>query len=119
MPHKMPPIDLLDSSKGGQFVPKEAFEGVSCIRVIESFRNLSLNPYMVYGWALHMIGSVYLPIPDDKLRSIEDECLRIRNAWNESLRGKDALPVFLSDFFYLNGRKVEYYEEYNTHSHAV
>ncbi|KAI0326119.1 hypothetical protein GY45DRAFT_1329364 [Cubamyces sp. BRFM 1775] len=119
MPHKMPPIDLLDSSKGGQVVPKEAFEGVSCIRVIESFRNLSLNPYMVYGWALHMIGSVYLPIPDDKLRSIEDECLRIRNAWNESLRGKDALPEFLSDFFYLNGRKVEYYEEYNTHSHAV
>ncbi|KAJ8468826.1 hypothetical protein ONZ51_g9397 [Trametes cubensis] len=119
MPHKMPLIDLLDSSKGGQVVPKEAFEGVSCIRVIESFRNLSLNPYMVYGWALHMIGSVYLPTPDDKLRSIEDECLRIRNAWNESLRGKDALPVFLSDFFYLNGRKVEYYEECNTHLHAV
>lgn len=115
MPHKMPLIDLLDSSKGGQVVPKEAFEGVSCIRVVNSFRRLRVNPYMVYAWALRMIGSVYLPTPDDNLRSIEDECLRIRNAWNEGLRGKDARPKLLSRAFYLTGCQVEYHEENDTH----
>ncbi|EJF59623.1 hypothetical protein DICSQDRAFT_156158 [Dichomitus squalens LYAD-421 SS1] len=72
MPQHMPPIPnvILGGERTG-------------VRVIQRFKQLALNPYVVFAVGLRMLNSVYVPLPDTNLKSIEQECLDIRAGWNE------------------------------------
>ena len=73
MPEYMPPTQSL-ANNGGQQTP---------VRVIERWKHIALNPYVVLAVTLQALNSIYLPLPDASLQSIERECLDIRAGWNE------------------------------------
>ncbi|KAI0350305.1 hypothetical protein OH77DRAFT_1413245 [Trametes cingulata] len=58
-------------------------------RVLRKWRNLPLDPYIVFASALPLIGAVYWPPPDKEIREIETECLEIREAWNSAVPRED------------------------------
>ena len=91
----MPKIDLLhsDLKLTSVAVAAEVFQSTNCPRVLRAFRTLRLDPYLTYASTLRMIGAAYLPLPDDDLKAVEDECLQIRTAWNRSLRTEKGITT--------------------------
>ncbi|KAI0676252.1 hypothetical protein C8Q78DRAFT_996174 [Trametes maxima] len=76
-PGEMPPIDgrvsgITNDPSGDE-------------RVIAHWRDLPLDPCVVYAAALPMVGAAYVPHPDNALREIERECIAIRASWNASV----------------------------------
>ncbi|KAJ8468824.1 hypothetical protein ONZ51_g9395 [Trametes cubensis] len=87
LPQAMPPIGLLRDLKSNSIAMRaEAFQDATSPRVLRSFRTLHLNPYITYTSMLRMVGAAYLPPPDNDLKAVEDECLRIHAIWNDRLR---------------------------------
>ncbi|KAI0355867.1 hypothetical protein OH77DRAFT_269769 [Trametes cingulata] len=84
LPHSMPRKDLRGAAYVGEdFICVKEFESDNPRRVFPGW-SLPLNPYVVFASALCMAGAAYFPFPDDALLSVEDECLRIREALNET-----------------------------------
>ncbi|KAI0760505.1 hypothetical protein C8Q74DRAFT_1296800 [Fomes fomentarius] len=61
---------------------KGSFRIEDDVRVQKSYRELCLNPYVALASALPMLVSVYMPLPDEEILHIEEECLQIRKIWN-------------------------------------
>ncbi len=73
-------LSIIDDSEVVLDDPIRTYVGDA--RVQKSYRELSLNPYIVLASALPMLVSVYMPLPDQEILHIEEECLQIRNNWN-------------------------------------
>ncbi|KAL7277173.1 hypothetical protein ACG7TL_009019 [Trametes sanguinea] len=102
LPQDMPPIDILASPDSQTVaVHKEDIEAGLCPRVLKSFRKLHCDRYMVFAHALEMLNAAYLPLPDEDLRIVEEECLAIRNGWNRAFlqtRTFTLFPEYRADF---------------------
>ena len=60
-------------------------------RVFPGYRDLVLNPLVVYVSALPMLHAPYSPVPDKELKAIGRECVAIRDVWNASVVREDAI----------------------------
>ncbi|KAI0326108.1 hypothetical protein GY45DRAFT_154578 [Cubamyces sp. BRFM 1775] len=75
LPHEMPDPDARRS-------PGIDVLAAAQHRVVPEWMQLRLDRDVVFAVALMMLGTVYWPAPDDKLREVEQECLAIRDHWN-------------------------------------
>ncbi|KAI0659790.1 hypothetical protein C8Q70DRAFT_94842 [Cubamyces menziesii] len=73
-PRFMPPFRR---DEDGALIPPVLAE-----RVVTGWRRLRLDHIYIFAIALGILGTVYWPPPDDKLREVERECLAIRDHWN-------------------------------------
>ena len=70
-------MPLFRRDKDGKLLPIDDGE-----RVVPNRIRMRLDREVTFAVALATLGTVYWPPPDDKLKEIEDECLRIRDRWN-------------------------------------
>ncbi|KAH9888110.1 hypothetical protein C8Q73DRAFT_203952 [Cubamyces lactineus] len=73
-PPRMPPFRR---DKSGKLLPIDDGE-----RVVPNWIRMRLDREVTFAVALSTLGTAYWPPPDDKLKEVEDEYLRIRDRWN-------------------------------------
>ncbi|KAI9068106.1 hypothetical protein FKP32DRAFT_1754683 [Trametes sanguinea] len=93
LPNRMPALDLLEAPDSINVkVSKSDIEAGRCPRVLPGFRNVALNRYIVYASALPMLNAAYVPLPDKQLKAVGQQCLEIREVWNNAVLANRKTP---------------------------